>query len=314
MARQAVLSRELMATKPPITAPDNDPLVSVVMAVQDNASTIVAAVRSIQAQTLQDWELVLIDDGSRDGSADLVQALGESRLRLISDDARRGLPVRLNQAVALARGQFIARMDADDMCFPERFTRQADYLRQHPQLDLIGCDALVFTDDKIVGLMQAGRDHAAITARPHSGFALPHPTWFGRAGWFHSNRYDERMVKAQDQDLLLRSYRGSCFGSVPEVLVAYRQDRLNLRKMLRGRALFAGALWRQARVCGDYAGAAKGIAAHGMKAGFDTVSMLAGLGDIAQRRRLVPVSPAVADEWTRLQAQLVQMKDAPCAA
>jgi glycosyltransferase involved in cell wall biosynthesis len=303
-----------MVTESSIAAPAHDPLVSVVMAMQDNASTIVTAIRSIQAQTLRDWELILVEDGSRDGSADLVQGLGEPRLRLLRDDTRRGLPVRLNQAVALARGTFIARMDADDICFPQRFARQEDYLQQNPQLDLIGCDALVFTDDKIVGLMQAGRDHVAITARPHNGFALPHPTWFGRAGWFKSNPYDERMVKAQDQDLLLRSYGGSRFGAVPEVLVGYRQDRLNLRKMSRGRALFAGALWRQARADGDYAGAAKGIAAHGMKAALDTVSMLAGLRDIAQRRRLAPVPQAVAEEWTRLQAQLAEMKDASCAA
>lgn len=280
------------------------------MAMQDGAATIAAAIRSIQAQTLADWELILVDDGSRDNGPDIARALGEPRLTLLRDGRRLGLPARLNQAIAQAQGEFVARMDADDICFPRRFARQVEMLERDATLDLVGCDALVFSGVAIVGRMSAGRDHAAIVARPYAGFPLPHPTWFGRAAWFRSNRYDERMIKAQDQDLLLRTCTRSRFGAVPEVLVGYRQDRLDLSKMLRGRRLFAGALWRRARDDGDYVSAIRGIASHAAKGVVDAASMLASLGDVAQRRRLVEVAPDLAAEWLQLSRDL---KITPCA-
>lgn len=287
------------------------PRVSAVMAMQDNAATVAAAVRSIQAQTLADWELILIDDGSRDGGCDVVLGLNEQRLTLVRDGQRLGLPTRLNQAVALARGEFIARMDADDVSFPHRFARQAEFLTRDATLDLVGCDALVFAGDAVMGRMTAGRTHAEIVARPHAGFPLPHPTWFGRAAWFRSNRYDERMSKAQDQGLLLRSHAHSRFGAIPDILVGYRQDRLNLAKMLRGRRLFAGALMHHARDSGHYGLALKGIALHAAKALGDAVALSSGLGGVAQRRRLAPVPPSIEADWIRLRNAL---KAAPCAA
>jgi glycosyltransferase involved in cell wall biosynthesis len=286
-----------------------EPRVSVIMAMRNNARTIAVAIRSIQAQTLSDWELILIDDGSRDDGVDIAASFGEKRLRLLRDGQQRGLPARLNQAVALARGQYIARMDADDVCFPERLSHQVSKL-ESAGLDLVGCDALVFAGDEVIGRLNAGRSHDDIVAKPHNGFPLPHPTWFGRAAWFRANPYDERMMKAQDQDLLLRTYRGSRFGAVPEVLVAYRQDRLVLRKMLTGRRLFAGALWRHARANGEYAFAARGVLGHGFKALVDAASIAAQLGGEAQRRRLSNVPQSVVDEWTQLRMRLGPIEDA----
>lgn len=286
------------------------PRVSVIMAMQDNAATVASAVRSIQAQTLADWELILIDDGSRDDGPDIVAALNEPRLTLTRDGRRLGLPARLNQAVALARGEFIARMDADDVSFPQRFARQAELMVRDAGLDLVACDALVFAGDAMVGRMGAGRSHDEIVARPHAGFPLPHPTWFGRAGWFRRNRYDERMTKAQDQELLLRTYRRSRFGAVPEILLGYRQDRLNLPKMLRGRRLYAGALWRNAGDSGDYGLAVRGTVSHGAKAVADIVAAFSGLSNVAQRRRLTPVPSAIEADWIRLRND---MKALSCA-
>ncbi|MGG6499264.1 UNVERIFIED_CONTAM: glycosyltransferase family 2 protein, partial [Bacteroidetes bacterium 56_B9] len=74
--------------------------------------------------TLADWELIVIDDGSLDDSAAIVESFGDPRIRLVREAASAGLARRLNQAVALSRGEFIARMDADDVCFPERLARQ----------------------------------------------------------------------------------------------------------------------------------------------------------------------------------------------
>ncbi len=292
-----------------------EPLVSVIMSMQDSAATLAPAIRSIQAQTLTDWELILLDDGSRDDSAEIAASFNEPRLRLVSDSRRLGLAARLNQGVALARGRFVARMDADDVCFPERLARQALLFQHDEALDLVGCRALVFSGAQALGIMDVGGDHHAIVARPFDHFALPHPTWFGRVAWFKANPYDVRMTKAQDQELLLRTYRHSRFGATGEVLVGYRQDRLSLAKSLKGRRLFAAALLRNARVSGDYSGALQGLLRHGVKAAADVAAAGLGLQGARQRNRLLPVSADTLQAWTQLAADLGLSKvNEPCAA
>src|SRR3977135_2951826 len=106
--------------RPPMNAVSPPPLVSVIMSVLNGAATVGAAVRSIQMQTLQDWELIVNDNGSSDNTGSIVSGFGDSRIRLIREAPGAGLATRLNQAAALSRGEFIARMDADDVCFPER--------------------------------------------------------------------------------------------------------------------------------------------------------------------------------------------------
>lgn len=277
------------------------PLVSIVMAMRNSARTVGAALRSVQMQSLADWEMILIDDGSTDDGASIVEGFADSRIRLQRESRNLGLAARLNQAIALSTGEFIARMDADDVCFPERLARQAARLRDDPALDLIGCHALVFNDaGSPAGLMCAGLDHKTITARPFDGFPLPHPTWFGRAGWFRAHRYDPALMKTQDQDLLLRAFAKSRFGALDEVLLGYRQDKPELTKKLRGRLVFAGSLLRQARVTGRYGAAAAGIAKHSAKAVADSSAALLGLSQHAQRNRFQPVPPGLSSQWSDL--------------
>lgn len=281
------------------------PLVSVILSMRNSAATIAAAVRSVQLQTLRDWELIVIDDGSSDGSADIVAAFGDPRIRLVREPVSAGLAPRLNQAVALCRGDFIARMDADDICFPDRLARQVARLQQDLRLDVVGCAAVVFTDgDELVGRLPVGVTHQEITARPCDGFPFPHPTWCGRAAWFCNNPYDAALMKAEDQDLLLRSFRTSQFGGLDEVLLGYRQNQLDLRKLLPGRRAFIGSLWRHGVRTGDHWPALGGIALHLVKGAVDVVTVGLGLNRLAQRRRLQPVPPSVAQQWRDLRQHL----------
>ena len=273
---------------------------------RNGASTVGAAVRSILVQTLADWELIVIDDGSSDQSGEIVQGFRDERIRLVLESRSAGLAARLNQAVALSRGEFIARMDADDICFPNRLEQQVARLREDPQLDLLGCAAVVFrSSGELVGEMPVNLQHRDIVARPFIGFPLPHPTWCGRAGWFRKNPYNSELGYAEDQDLLLRSFRHSKLAGMDSILLAYRQDRLTLKKLLPGRATFAKSVWRHGMSEGKLLSALTGIANHAAKSAIDIATLGLGFHPQMQLTRFKPVSPAIERQWRQLQEELM---------
>jgi glycosyltransferase involved in cell wall biosynthesis len=286
---------------------DRPPVVSVIMSMRNSAATVGAAVRSVRLQTLRDWELIVIDDGSSDQSSAIVERFHDERIRLVRESRSAGLAARLNQAVALSKGEFIARMDADDICFPERLARQVARLREDPQLDLIGCGAVVFTSaGELVGELPVRLVHQEIVARPFVGFPLPHPTWCGRANWFRKNAYNPSLRYAEDQDLLLRSFRHSKLSGLGEILLGYRQDQLALKKLIPGRATFARSAWRNGVAAGELLPALAGIANHAAKGMLDVATLAMGLYRQMQLRRLKPVSPATGQRWRQLQEDMTK--------
>jgi glycosyltransferase involved in cell wall biosynthesis len=271
----------------------------------NSEATVGAAVRSVQLQTLEDWELIVIDNGSSDRSALVVKEFDDARIRLVHETSCAVLATRLNQAVALSRGDFIARMDADDVCFPERLARQVERLQQDPQLDVVGCGAVVFTEGaELLGRLPGGLNHEEITSRPFHGFPFPHPTWCGRAAWFRNNPYDPDIVTAEDQDLLLRTFRTSKFGSLETVLFGYRQNQLHLRKLLPGRRAFVRSLWRYARQSGQFCSPVAGIVQHVFKGAMDIATIGLGFNHLAQQYRLGPVSSSMVRQWQDLLTRL----------
>jgi glycosyltransferase involved in cell wall biosynthesis len=205
-------------------------LVSIALPSFNAEKTIGDAIASILLQTWENWELLLIDDGSKDRTVEIAQSFDDPRIRIISDGQNKGLPTRLNEAIDLASGKYFARMDNDDICFPDRLKKQVEHLESHPEIDLLGTKALAFVSPgKATGFFPFRQTHEEICARPWNGFYLPHPTWMGRIEWFRKYRY--RIVdRAEDQDLLLRSYSESRFECLPEVLFAYRlRDQVSLR-------------------------------------------------------------------------------------
>lgn len=221
------------------------PTISILLPAWNAEATLGIALRSLLTQTFSDFEVLLLDDGSIDGTVAVAQAIADPRVRVIHDNRRQGLARRLNQGIELARGRYIARMDADDVSFPERFARQVAYLDQHPQIDLVGCRAVAFrSDGEILGLLPFAGTHEAICARPWRGIPLPHPGWMGRREWFVRHRYGlPEVMRAEDQELLLRSHTESRFACIDEVLLGYRQGYFNLRKtLLARRSLLAAQL------------------------------------------------------------------------
>jgi glycosyltransferase involved in cell wall biosynthesis len=179
------------------------------------------AVRSVFAQTRDDWELLLVDDGSTDCSIEVVRHLDDPRVRVLRDGSRRGLCARLNQIAAAARGAYLARMDADDLMHPERIERQLEFLRANPTVDLIDT-AIVTVDDALTPL--GIRGDRALDTRPEAVLRnglLIHPTVMGHTEWFRRNPYDPAYVRAEDLELWTRTTR---FARLREPLLFYRES------------------------------------------------------------------------------------------
>ncbi len=209
--------------------------------------TLALAIKSIAQQTYTDWELLLIDDGSIDSSLEIARTFESDKIKVLSDKKNRGLSARLNQAVELAQGNYIARMDADDISLPRRFELQMEYLSMHPEIDVLGGAIAIVNamGEKITGVIPAGERHADICRNPCRGFLLPHPTWIGKKDWFQKNKYNSAADGVEDQDLLFRTYKTSLFAGLPDVLLLYRESRV-YPKLLKRRLLFWRALGKTA--------------------------------------------------------------------
>lgn len=267
------------------------PIVSVVIPMRDRAATIEAAIRSILFQTMPDWELILIDDGSRDDGPARVAAFGDPRINLIRHESSRGISCRRNQGTRLARGEFIAIMDSDDVCYPERFAVQVEKLRSDPTIDLLASNAVVFRrHGEAYGIFLTPQTHERIAADPYAGFFFPHPTWCGRSDWFRQHPYDERLPTAMDQDLLLRTAASSRFAAVDKILLGYRKERIHFTKNLLARTNRSRALWRYAVQADGHRRAAKEIAASFAEFAADIVTIGLGGGERLLHEKIPPLS------------------------
>ena len=284
--------------------PENadQPLVTVLLPARNSQRTLPLALRSIIAQTYPHWELLVLDDGSKDATVAIARGLGDPRIRVLGDASWLGLAARLNQGIDAARGSLLARIDADDVAYPERFAHQVRFLLSHPEVDLVGSAAVVFGDDgQAFGRFPAPPTHGEICRRPWSGFYLPHPTWMGRIGWFRRFRYrPEQDRAAQDQDLLLRSYRESTFANLPEILLGYRQHELSWKKFGRGRLHWVRAALREAWVRRNWRAMITVPAVQLAKACYETAAIASGLGRPLLRHRALPLAQEEREHWERL--------------
>jgi glycosyltransferase involved in cell wall biosynthesis len=125
------------------------PAISVVMATYNGAALLPETLASLQAQSFADWELVAVDDGSRDDTVAVLRAVGDPRIRVIESAVNGGPVVARNRAFAEARGRYIAGLDQDDLCLPDRFARQVAWLEAHPATVLVSTATDCLVDGKV---------------------------------------------------------------------------------------------------------------------------------------------------------------------
>ena len=279
-------------------AMSESPLITIGMPVYNCESTIAESIASILNQTFEDWELIVLDDGSRDDTMAIARQFDDPRIRFVNGGRNRGLPACLNTIVANCKTPLFARMDGDDIAYPRRFEKQLAALERNPEVDLLGGSILIFdgTGDAR-GFRRAAVTHAEICGRPWRIANLVHVTWIGRATWFLKHPYNEWATHAQDRDLLIRSRRESRFAALPDTLAGVREARplwsklLPARKQMLKTAIQEGARQRDPGLLFGTA------AAEILKCGLDFVATSTGLDHRLLRHRIPPVSPDRVEEW-----------------
>jgi glycosyltransferase involved in cell wall biosynthesis len=229
------------------------PAVSVVMAVRNGAAWVAEAIGSVLGQTDGDHELIVVDDGSTDATADLLAGMSDPRLRVVRQAAA-GLTRALNRALGLARADLIARRDADDLALPERLARQRAFLAAHADVGVLGTAAReVDAAGVSVGEVRPPQDDAAIRRALIRANPFVHSSVMARRALLASaGGYDTRVAVAQDYELWMRLAPCTRLANLAEVLVVRRlgagrvsiereEERLRTEARVRWRAVTSGA-------------------------------------------------------------------------
>lgn len=188
------------------------PRVSVIMGVYNGAKTLTAAVASIRSQTYSDWEFIICDDGSKDGTWEILSGLAQADGRIvpIRHDNNRGLASSLNTCIDLAKGEYLARQDADDMSVATRFAEQVSYLDEHQDVAVLGTFANLVDDQEVTwGILK----HPQFPGKSDwiKGSKLVHPSVLMRREIIVGlGGYAEEAIRFEDYELWLRLVGRGC--------------------------------------------------------------------------------------------------------
>lgn len=205
------------------------PRVSVLMPVYNALPFLRAACDSVLSQTFADFELIALDDASTDGSGEYLDSLTDPRVRVVHLP-KAGYVVNLNIGLGLCSAPLVARMDADDVSFPERFARQVELLDARPDVVAVGCQADVIDGGgAIAGELKYETADLFVRYRLLIDSHLPHPgTMFRLADVRAVGGYDPAKIPAEDYDLWCRlSARGRMI-NLPDRLLGYRRHGANV--------------------------------------------------------------------------------------
>ncbi len=275
--------------------------VSIGLPFKDDRRTLELAIRSVFSQTHTDWELLLLDDGSADGCLELARAIEDPRVRVLSDGHNRGLAARLDELTLASQGEFIVRMDADDVMHPERVSAQAEALRDSPDVSLVASAAFVMdNDERVLGITgkEEITNHPGLFLRSR---VIVHPTIAARRDWMQANPYDPRLRRSQDHELFLRTHPHSRFLKLAAPLLFYRDlGKFSLSKYVEQRR-FERETYRTfgADRIGGTATARRIAASHAKEAVYralDRVGRADAAYDRITRRRITPLTPTEADQ------------------
>ena len=215
------------------------PEVSVIMSVFNGKDFLAESIQSVLDQSFKNFEFIIIDDGSKDNSLEIIRSYEalDSRIRVFTQK-NQGLAKSLNVGIENSKGKYIARIDADDLCDESRLQKQFAFMEENQSIDLIGSSVDVIDENGSVtaSKMQASSFDEIFKKRYFTSPIL-HITFFGKRSFFECNKgYRENFIFAQDYDLVLRGIdSGSIMLNINEKLVQYRdfQRKINALKFIQ---------------------------------------------------------------------------------
>jgi glycosyltransferase involved in cell wall biosynthesis len=273
----------------------NPPTISVVVPVYRAARHLASAIDSILAQTFRDFELILVFDRSDDGTEEILEryARTDPRVRVIENNSKKQLAAALNVGLSAALGQFIARMDADDIASPNRFAAQIQFLEQHPDIALCGTAAdIIDRDGRIVGHFtpRTGVERVKIAAE----YAPPlfHPTWMMRGELARSLGGYRDMSHAEDYDFQLRALDGDFkLDNLPIAGICYRREPSHRARIVSHKAAnYAYAMHRRRR--------------RGVSDGFSPEMFMAAIAPAS-----VPAAEMLGQRWVERGFELMERRN-----
>lgn len=195
------------------------------------------AIKSIIQQSLKDWELILVDDGSTDNSLDIARSFAQkdTRIRVISDGLNKKLPYRLNQIIKESKGEYIARMDADDLIHPNRLKIQLEFLENNKNFDLVSTGIISINDkNQIKGIRKVDEVYSEFSEIKRH-YPIVHASILARKTWYSRNNYNTKMPRSQDYELWCRaiSKNDLKLAVLPEALYYYREEGLVTAEKLK---------------------------------------------------------------------------------
>jgi glycosyltransferase involved in cell wall biosynthesis len=203
------------------------PLISVVMPVFNATGTLPLALASLQAQSCDAWQCIVVDDGSTDNPKHIISAVGDSRIQYHRLDRNHGRGYARQYALEMAQGKYIAFLDGDDWLYPDKFQHQVDLLEAEPDVAMVSTGmAIANTNDQLVGVRCSNRS-APVMRPPMKHLGMP-PLAFApsmiRSDLAKQTGFDTTFPIAEDADFLLRALLGKQFAVLPTPLYVYREQ------------------------------------------------------------------------------------------
>ena len=234
------------------------PTVTIIMPVFNEGGNLSIAVNSIILQSLKSWNLVIVDDGSTDNTRELAYAYSEKyhNIKLLVNKDNRGLSYSLNKAISQTDSEYIARMDADDIAMTGRLKSQLRFLKDHPEIDVLGTGAEVLTGHNKTIILKP-ENHNNILKSIEKTNPFFHSSIMMRRSFIESiGGYDNQCTRAQDYDLWLRGVDNFRYHNLQEVLMVYLSKNQSFKSIHYGLKVRVINSFRRHRVI---IGSSKGV-------------------------------------------------------
>lgn len=213
---------------------NNTPLISVLMGIYNCESTLDEAVECIKKQTYSNWELIMCDDCSSDGTYELAKKIAKTdeRIKLIRNNRNLTLSPTLNNCLDIAKGEYVARMDGDDICNPERFEEELKFLLENPEYSLVSTRMNLFDDNGVfrtTNVKSFPDVYDLVSGSPfcHAGCMMKTSVIKELNGY----NTDESVNRVEDLDLWYRLYKAGYKGAnIQEALYSMRDDRNAIKR------------------------------------------------------------------------------------